>query len=402
MADLADVLRRSGAAYLREHTLSTAQAKAWRALCACRTPALGGQRLACSHCGHSHWHYHSCRNRHCPQCGARAKDRWLQGRLAEVLDVPYAHLVFTLPHELHGLYRSQPRWLIDTLFASVAGTLGTFAASARWMGVAGGQGAFSLVLHTWTQDLRQHLHLHAVMACGVLAADGHWQTPARRPDFLFPVRALSRVYRGRFMAALRDRAEQPSSGDAVLTPQGRKALYRHDWVVYAKTPLGGPAQVLDYLSRYTHRTAIGNERIKAITPEGEVVFSVRADERGGKRLIKLPGQEFVRRFLLHVLPAGLKRVRHYGVLANGCKKTQLAQARQALGQAPPNRAALEAARAFVQRVSRVDFLCCPHCHSGMLRVVQTAAGMRRLPAPDALLDRHPFLRASSAQARAPP
>jgi len=402
VADLADVLRRCGAAYLREHTLSTAQAKAWRALCACRTPALGGQRLACSHCGHSHWHYHSCRNRHCPQCGARAKDRWLQGRLAEVLDVPYAHLVFTLPHELHGLYRSQPRWLIDTLFASVAGTLGTFAASARWMGVAGGQGAFSLVLHTWTQDLRQHLHLHAVMACGVLAADGHWQTPARRPDFLFPVRALSRVYRGRFMAALRDRAGQPSSGDSMLTPQGRKALYRHDWVVYAKTPLGGPAQVLDYLSRYTHRTAIGNERIKAITPEGEVVFSVRADERGGKRLIKLPGQEFVRRFLLHVLPAGLKRVRHYGVLANGCKKTQLAQARQALGQAPPNRAALEAARAFVQRVSRVDFLCCPHCHSGTLRVVQTAAGMRRLPAPDALLDRHPFLRASSAQARAPP
>lgn len=399
MADLADVLRRCGAAYLREHPLSTAQAKAWRALCACRTPAMGGQRLACSHCGHSHWHYHSCRNRHCPRCGARAKDRWLQGRLAEVLDVPYAHLVFTLPHELNGLFRSQPRWLIDTLFASVAGTIGEFAARARWMVVAGGQAAFSLVLHTWTQDLRQHVHLHAVMACGVLVPDGHWQAPARRPDFLFPVHALSKVYRGKFMAALR------ALGHVGLSREDQHRLYRHDWVVYAKTPLGGPAQVLDYLSRYTHRTAIGNERIKAITPEGEVVFSVRADERGGKRLIKLPGQEFVRRFLLHVLPAGIKRVRHYGVLANGCKKTQLAQARQALDQAPPNRPALEAARAFVQRVSRVDFLCCPHCHSGTLQVVQTLVPAGRLPAPgaqDAPLGRQPFLRASSAQARAPP
>ena len=126
MATLAEVLQRCGPAYLREHPLSSPQAKAWRGICACRTPALGGQRLACSHCGHSHWHYHSCRNRHCPQCGARAKDAWLQGRLAEVLDVPYAHLVFTLPHQLHSLYRSQPRWVIDTLFACTARTLGAF------------------------------------------------------------------------------------------------------------------------------------------------------------------------------------------------------------------------------------------------------------------------------------
>jgi hypothetical protein len=396
VADLAEVLRRCSVAYLREHPLSTAQAKAWRAICACRTPVLGGQRLACSHCGHSHWHYHSCRNRHCPQCGARAKDRWLQGRLAEVLDVPYAHLVFTLPHELNSLYRSQPRWLIDTLFASVAGTLSEFAASARWMGVHSGQGAFSLVLHTWTQDLRQHVHLHAVMACGVLAADGHWQAPARRPDFLFPVRALSKVYRGKFMTALR------TLGDIGLSLEDRHRLYRHDWVVYAKTPLGGPAQVLDYLSRYTHRTAIGNERIKAITAQDEVVFSVRTDARGGKRLVTLPGQEFVRRFLLHVLPAGLKRVRHYGVLANGCKKTQLGQARQALGQARPNRPALEAARAFMQRVSRVDFMRCPQCRDGRLRVVQTLAGQRRLPVPGATSHQQPRGRAAPAQARAPP
>lgn len=402
MANLAEVLRRCGPAYLREHALSSPQAKAWRGICACRTPALGGQRLACASCGHAHWHYHSCRNRHCPQCGARAKDAWLQGRLAEVLDVPYAHLVFTLPHVLHSLYRTQPRWLIDTLFACTARTLSEFAANPRWMGVSGGQAAFSLVLHTWSQDLRQHLHLHAVMACGVLGHDDkdgsdkdgstrQWHLPVRKPDFLFPVHALSRVFRGHFMSALKalatlsvaDPAWAAARCDANLTPEGRRALYRHDWVVYAKTPLGGPAQVLAYLSRYTHRTAIGNERIKAVTPQGGVVFSVRADDHGGKRLMMLPGDEFIRRFLLHVLPSGIKRIRHYGVLANGCKKTQLARARQALAQPAPNPQALEAAQAFMARVARIDTLACPQCKTGRLQVVACVAGARFLPLPGA-------------------
>lgn len=148
MANLAQVLRQHGAAYLATHTLSTRQAKAWRAIVACRTAALGGQQLACNACGHSHWQYHSCRNRHCPQCGARAKDAWLQGRLAEVLNVTYTHLVFTLPHSLNALYAFHPRWAIDTLFACTAQTLGEFAANPRWMGMAQGTPAFSLVLHT--------------------------------------------------------------------------------------------------------------------------------------------------------------------------------------------------------------------------------------------------------------
>jgi len=386
MVTLAEVLHRCGAGYLREHPLSTPQAKAWRAICACRTDALGGQRLACAHCGHSHWHYHSCRNRHCPQCGSRAKDAWLQGRLAEVLDVPYAHLVFTLPHQLHSLYWQQPRWVIDTLFACVAQTLQAFAANERWMGVEGGQGAFSLVLHTWSQDLRQHLHLHAVMACGVLKPDGdkgaNWHTPVRKPNFLFPVRALSRVFRAKFMAALQALAQaDPGLQDVNLQPLGRKALYRHAWVVYAKTPLGGPAQVLSYLSRYTHRTAIGNERIKAVTSNGEVIFSVRADAHGGKKRVRLAGQEFIRRFLLHVLPSGIQRIRHYGVLANGCKKTQLVQARQALGQPAPSKPARHAAQAFMARVAQIDIHQCPQCKTGRLAVVQTLKGLKQLPAP---------------------
>ena len=246
--------------------------------------------MACDACGHSHWQYHSCRNRHCPQCGARAKDAWLQGRLAEVLPVPYAHLVFTLPHSLNGLYGAHPRWVIDTLFTSTAQTLAEFAANERWMGTADGTPALSLVLHTWTQDLRRHIHVHAVMACGALGADGAWHVPSRKSDFLFPVRALSRVFRGKFLQALGQAhrnglIERDLQGDEAAWCVRQRNLYRHDWVVYAKTPLGGPAQVMEYLSRYTHRTAIGNERIRAVS-ETQVAFTVRADEHGGKRLTR--------------------------------------------------------------------------------------------------------------------
>ena len=385
MATLADALRQFGPAYLATRTLSTPQAKAWRGIVACRTAALGGQQLACDACGHSHWQYHSCRNRHCPQCGARAKDAWLQGRLAEVLPVPYAHLVFTLPHSLNALYGAHPRWVIDTLFACTAQTLSEFAANPKWMGVAGGAPAFSLVLHTWAQDLRRHIHLHAVMACGALGHDGQWHTPTRKPDFLFPVHALSKVFRGKFMAAL---AAAHQSGQIERDPQGHQAawrdrqrqLYKHDWVVYAKTPLGGPAQVLEYLSRYTHRTAIGNQRIRSVS-EREVAFTVRSDDKGGKRLERLQGTEFVRRFMLHVLPTGIKRIRHYGVLASACKAVKLQAARLALQMPAASPQAMESAKAFMARVARIDVRLCPCCKVGTLRVIAVLAGLGRLPAP---------------------
>ena len=386
MATVADALRQHGAAYLANHPLlSTPQAKAWRGIAACRTAALGGQRLACDACGYSHWQYHSCRNRHCPQCGARAKDAWLQGQLAAVLNVPYAHLVFTLPHGLNALYGAHPRWLIDTLFNSAAQTLNEFAANPKWMRVAGGKPAFSVVLHTWTQELVVHLHVHAVMACGVLAKDGRWSTPARKADFLFPVRALSAVFRGKFLAAL-TRAHHDGSikDDPQAAPdawaQRQRQLYQHQWVIYAKTPLGGPAQVLEYLSRYTHRTAIGNERIKAVT-QHEVVFSARADDKGGKRTVRLEGAEFVRRFMQHIVPTGLKRIRHYGVLASACKGERLALARVALQMPAPNALAMESATEFLKRVGRVDAQQCPCCTTGRLAVVETLAGQQQLPAP---------------------
>lgn len=381
MFGLAQVLRRFGAAYLSRHSLSMPQAKAWRAIVACRTPALGGHRLACELCGHSHTVFHSCRNRHCPQCGARAKDAWLQARMGEILPVPYAHLVFTLPHALNQLYGAHPRWVINTLFACSAQTLTEFAANPKWLG---GSAALTLVLHTWTKDLRRHLHVHGVMACGALAADGAWVNPKRAPRFLFPVNALSRVFRGKFIAALQDghrRGElprDPQSAPAEFSKRLRQ-LYRHDWVVYAKTPLGGAAEVLSYLSRYTHRTAISNERIVSMDAQ-QVALRVRANPHGGKRIVKLDGVEFIRRFLLHVLPTGIKRIRHYGLLSPGAKPVKLTQARTALQVPQPNRLAIESVHAFMQRVAQVDTTQCPNCPNGRLTAIEVWLPMK--PPPD--------------------
>jgi hypothetical protein len=372
-ATLAEVLHRFGPHYLAQHPLSTAQARAWRAIVACRTPALGGQQLRCERCGAEQWCWHSCRNRHCPQCQTRARDAWRQARLAELLDVPYTHLVFTLPHELNALAAVHARWVFETLMRCAAQTLTQFAANERWLG---GIGAFTLVLHTWTQDLRRHLHVHALMACGALRADGdgRWIEPTRSHNFLFPVHALSRVFRGKFMQALDDASDAGAlPRDPADTAHARRdrvrSLRRHDWVVYAKTPLAGPAAVLDYLARYTHRVAISNERIVAVD-DAAVRLRVRADAAGGKRTLVLDGAQFIARFLQHVLPSGFKRIRHYGLLAPAAKTARLALARHALAMPQPNAQAREDAQDFMRRVAAIEIDCCPHCGIGRWLTVQ--------------------------------
>lgn len=319
------------------------------------------------------WRWHSCRNRHCPQCQTRSRDAWRAARLGELLQVPYCHLVFTLPHEINPLAATHARWVYDTLMHEAAATLTDFAANPRWLG---GTGAFTLVLHTWTQDLRRQLHVHALMACGALrqGADAAttWAVPTRSERFLFPVHALSRVFRGKFMAALQvaeadgDLPRDPA--DASERRARAQALRRHDWVVYAKTPLAGPAAVLDYLSRYTHRTAIGNERLVGIAGDA-VRLRVRADDLGGKRTISMPGEQFIARLLQHVLPSGFKRIRHYGLLAPCAKTERLAQARRLLAMPAANRQAQEDVRAFMKRVAGIEINTCPHCH-GRWRVVE--------------------------------
>lgn len=375
---LAGILREHGRAYRQTHTLSAAQARAWRAIVDCRTAALGGVRERCDGCGAERHVYRSCRNRHCPQCQTRAKEAWRAARLRELLPVPYAHWVFTLPHVLNPLAARHPRWLYGALFESAAATLLELAANPRWLGATP---AFSLVLHTWTQDLRLHLHVHALIACGGLDGEGQWRTPGRGRGFLFPVQAASRVFRAKFLDAL-DQARRTDRipGDPQAEPHAwrvrRRALLAHDWVVYAKPPPGGPAQVLDYLARYTHRVAISNERILGCDPD-QVRIRARDNRTGGKRTVTLPAAEFIGRFLRHVLPPGFKRIRHYGLLAANHKRARLAAARAALMMPAPQAAAIEAAEAFFARVSGHDACRCVHCGQGYWRAVATLAPIPR-------------------------
>ncbi|MBW8831008.1 MAG: transposase [Burkholderiales bacterium] len=268
--------------------------------------------------------------------------------------MPYCHLVFTLPHELNAL-AVHARRVYDTLMQCAAATLSEFAANPRWLG---GVGAFTLVLHSWTQDLRRLLHVHALMACGALldaAGASTWVQPRLGERFLFPVHALSRVFRDKFLDALKRAIEAGAlphdPADTQRACRERvQALRRHDWVVYAKTPLAGLAAVLDYLSRYTYRTAIGNERLVVIDGD-KVRLRVRADDTGGKRTIAMNGQQFIGRLLQHVLPPGFKRIRRYGLLAPVTKTQRLALARQLLAMPAANPQAREDVHAFMRRVA---------------------------------------------------
>lgn len=380
---LAEVLRRHGPAYLAAHPLSAAKAKVWRAILACRTAALGGHVQACDACGTMRHVYHSCRNRHCPLCQTRAKEAWLAARRRELLPVPYFHLVFTLPHDLNRLIGSSPRLLYETLFGAVSATLTEFAANPRWLG---GTAAFTLVLHTWKQDLGRHVHIHALMTGGALSATGDWRRAQR--GFLFPVKALARVLRGKFIAALKKARDNGALPEQVLADHAWRdliaRLYAHDWVVYAKQPLAGPEQVLEYLGRYTHRVAISNERIVGID-EAEVALRVRADATTGKkRTVRLKAGEFIDRFLMHVLPGGFKRIRHYGLLGPAAKAVKLAQARAALSAPTPDPVVMESVEAFMQRIKRHEYLRCPQCGEGQfVPTASIAPAPVRLPHPRA-------------------
>jgi len=365
---LADILRVYGQPYLETHALSSVQGKAWRAIVACRTQSLGGHVECCDHCGILRYRYHSCRNRHCPQCQTRTKEAWLAARRQELLPVPYFHLVFTLPHALNGLAGCDQRTLYKLLFSAVADTLNAFAANPRWLG---GTPSFTLVLHTWKQDLGRHIHIHALVAGGALTADGTWVSAKR--GFLFPVKALSGVYRGKFMDAL-DGARKAGvlRHEAAQSDVTWRKLFadlrRHDWVVYAKQPLGGPAQVLEYLGRYTHRVAISNERILGMDGNS-VRFRVR-DSANGKKVMRLEAGEFIGRFMQHVLPGGFKRIRHYGLLGPAHKTANLAAARAALEAPVPDPVVVESVEAFMLRVAGIEWLNCPHCREGRFHVVQ--------------------------------
>ena len=371
--ELAQILARHGAAFRATHRLSAVQRRAMRAIVACRTEALGGHVERCQACGLLRYSYHSCRNRHCPKCQTLAKERWLAARQAELLPVPYFHVVFTLPHSLNGLAQGNPRVIYRLLFDAAARTLQEFGENPRWLG---GELGVTMVLHTWGQTLSQHLHVHALVSGGALAPDGHWIHP--RAGFLFPVKALSPVFRGKFLAGLKrafDSGALILAGSTASLDDARArhalfaALRAQPWVVYAKRPFAGPEQVLQYLGRYTHRIALTNSRLVSLDDD-TVRFRYRDYACGNRRkLMSLDPHEFIRRYLTHVLPKGFMRIRHYGLLGNRAKRHKLAHARATLNVPRPETrpTAPETIEAFWLRIAHLDIHQCPHCASGPMR-----------------------------------
>ena len=392
--EVADIVRRYGAAYQNARPVPLAHQRVLKAIEACRTAALGGHLEACNHCGYQRPVYNSCRNRHCPKCQTLARAEWLADRQAELLPVGYFHNVFTLPHEFNDLSQANPRLVYGLLFRSVADTLQAFAADPRYG--LGGQAGFTAVLHTWDQKLLYHVHLHCVIAGGALAFDGSRWIPARA-NYLFPVRELSRAYRNRFLEGLRrayERKELVFPGhlaalaEAASFAELLSRMAAKEWVVFSQPPFGGPDKVLEYLSRYTHRVAISNSRLLDIA-DGKVTFTYR-DRRDGNRSkeLTIAASEFLRRFLLHVAPSGLCRIRHYGFLSNRAKKKQMPRCRELLGQAPPPpRDPVRDVVALLLRFTGVDVTRCPLCQQGrfvsMERILPTPTcqAVTAAPAP---------------------
>ena len=394
--EVADILRTHGTAYLQTHGphLSRDQQRAVQELALCRTQALGGHTEQCTGCGAQRVSYNSCRNRHCPKCQAACRAAWLQREAQSLLPVDYYHVVFTLPQALAPLALQNPRVLYDLLLRTAWETVNELASDPHYLGATVGLLA---VLHTWGQTLCHHPHVHCVVTGGGRACDGNGRAtePVRwvpcRPGFFLPVRVLSRLFRGKFLAGLRAayaRGQVPCHGKLAALAQAEAfaawlaPLYRQDWVVYAKAPFGGPEQVLKYLARYTHRVAISNARLVSLT-EGQVTFRDKdyADDRRSKSMT-LSAEEFLRRFLQHVLPSGFVKVRHYGLLANRYREANLKVCRAllvlvttAMLLAPAgSEGAAEAGQA------------CPHCGGVVWQVVvrvprPTVAEVCRLPLP---------------------
>jgi hypothetical protein len=304
--EVAHIFRLFGEEYRRERRLSRPQLRAMRAIEICRTAALGGHVEECEQCGARTIRYNSCRNRHCPKCQSLDKERWLQQRRDELLPVPYFHVVFTVPHELNPLALPNPKWFYDLLFASASQTLLEIAADPKRLGTRIGVLA---VLHTWSQTLELHPHLHCIVPGGGLSLDGQHWVPTRRANYLLPVQVLAALFRGKFLAGVKAayQAEQLTLPEPLQDRANFQALldriYAKTWVVYSKPPFGSPEQVLAYLARYTHRVAISNPRLVRLDGD-QVSFTYKDYRQGGRvREMTLPAQDFIRRFLLHVLPA---------------------------------------------------------------------------------------------------
>ncbi len=382
---VADIFRRYGEAYRHAvgRALATAQRRVMTAIESCRTAVLGGHVEQCDRCGHTRVWYNSCRNRHCPSCQSLARAAWIEARTADLLDVPYFHVVFTVPHVIAEIALQNKAVVYGILFRATADTLRTIAADPRHLGAEIG---FVAVLHTWGQTLILHPHLHCVVPGGGLSPDGtRWI--ACRPGFFLPVRVLSRLFRRRFLDALQEafdagRLHVVASLEALADPHHFAAQVQParetDWVVYAKPPFAGPQQVLEYVGRYTHRVAISNQRLLDMD-DGHVRFrykDYRADRSDTPQTMTLAAPEFIRRFLLHVLPSGFHRIRYYGLFGHRHRAEKLARCRHLLGMttAPPpipvERTPPPDYRDHYESLTGVSLRTCPVCRDGHMIVIE--------------------------------
>jgi len=390
--EVADILRRYGEAYRKAYhaLLSGAQRRVMNAIQACRTAALGGHVEKCEECGHRRIWYNSCRNRHCGKCQSLARAQWIQDRQSELLETSYFHVAFTLPEQIAAIAFHNKRVVFSILFRAAAETLRIIAADPKHLGAEIG---FFSVLHTWGQNLLHHPHVHCVIPGGGLSPDGlRWI--ACRPGFFLPVRVLSRLFRRLFLKHL----EKAYASDKLRFPSSMESLQHRDrflrylapvrkveWVVYAKKPFAGPEQVLDYLGRYTHRVAISNNRLLDIE-NGRVRFRWK-DYRNNKhhKTMTLTAEEFIRRFLIHVLPDRFQRIRYYGFLSNRYRQQKLDQCRQLLGSSATdtNADASEQPQDYRDRYEQLtgsSLRQCPVCHQGVMVEVEA------IPADPAFMD----------------
>jgi hypothetical protein len=380
--EVAEVFRRYGDAYRQLHgaSLCTAQHRAMRAIELCRTAALGGHVERCDNCDHERIAYNSCRNRSCPKCQSLARAQWLADRQAELLDTQYFHVVFTVPDEIAVIAFQNKPLVYDILFRAAAETLRTIAADPAHLGAEIG---FLSVLHTWGQNLLHHPHLHCLVPGGGISPDGN-QWIACRPGFFLPVRVLSRLFRGLFLHYLEKAftTGQLTFFSTLLPLQERSTFLRHlapvrtaEWVIYAKPPFAGPQQVLGYVGRYTHRIAISNGRLLAID-NGKIRFRWKDYRHGNHHgTMTLGADEFIRRFLIHVLPDGFRRIRYYGFLCNCQRESKLARCRELLGMPRVEPAAAASCpsddyREVYEALTGTSLKLCPACGRGQMLVTE--------------------------------
>jgi hypothetical protein len=390
--ELADVFRSLGVGFIESEgqALSCEQRQAFQDIIRCRTAELGGHVEQCDQCGYQQVAYNSCRNRHCPKCQAAARAEWLQARQADLLPVEYFHVVFTLPKQLCRLALQNKRLIYGMLFRAASETLVEIALDPKHLGAEIG---FLIVLHTWGQMLQHHPHVHCVIPGSGLSPQGSRWINCRKGFFL-PVRVLSRLFRGKFVSFLREASQQGrlfyngqtehlNGGDHL--PRLLRDVSKVEWVVYAKRPFGGPEQVLKYLARYTHRVAISNQRLIELK-EGRVLFRWK-DYADGSALkeTSLDAREFTRRFLLHILPRGFVRIRHYGFLANRCRQDKLTRCRQLLADQGGCALSLDGAMDRDKEIpTNHESALCPACGKGRLVIV---GGLDHPPAGIAMLSR---------------